>query len=84
MTLKASISLTVEQRAFARSLVAQGRYPSISAVFQRGLEMLRRDVEAHAAEIRALQALTDRRRSEPPVPLEGSTEQFVAALARDE
>ena len=52
MTVKTSISLTDEQDAYVRTLVAQGRYPSVSAVLQRGLAMLRRDDETHHAEIR--------------------------------
>jgi antitoxin ParD1/3/4 len=84
MTVKTSISLTDEQDAYTRTLVAQGRYPSVSAVLQRGLEMLRRDDETHAAEIQALQVLIDQRRSEAFVPLEGSAEEFVAAIDRED
>ena len=36
MSVKASISLTEAQEAFARELVADGRYPSRSAVLQQG------------------------------------------------
>ena len=83
MTVKTTISLTDEQDAYARTLVAEGRYPSVSAVLQRGLEMLRRDNETHSAEIQALQALIDERRSGPFVPLEESEEEFVAAIDRE-
>lgn len=41
MSVKASISLTESQEAYARSLVAEGRYASLSAVLQHGLELLR-------------------------------------------
>ena len=51
MTVKTSISLTDEQEAYARTLVARGRFASVSAVLQRGLEMLRRDDETHDADI---------------------------------
>ena len=61
MTVKTSISLTDEQEAFARSLVDAGRYSSLSAVLQQGLDMLRRDTEAHDAEIAAMRALIDQR-----------------------
>ncbi len=57
MTVKTSISLTDEQEAYARSLVERGRYSSLSAVLQHGLDMLRRDDEAHASKIQALQEL---------------------------
>ena len=61
MTVKTSISLTDDQEAYARSLVEAGKYPSLSAVLQRGLEMLRRDNERHDAEVAALRGLIDRR-----------------------
>lgn len=84
MTVKTSISLTDEQDAYARTLVAQGRYPSVSAVLPRGLEMLRRDDETHKAEIQALQVLIDQRRPGSFVTLEESAEEFVAAMDREE
>jgi len=75
MTVKTSISLTDDQEAYARSLVEAGKYPSLSAVLQRGLEMLRRDNEVHDAEVAALRALIDQRRAGPFVDLdEGETE----------
>jgi antitoxin ParD1/3/4 len=36
MSVKASILLTEAQEAFTRALVADGRYPSLSAVLQQG------------------------------------------------
>ena len=62
MTAKASISLTDSQEAFARDLVAQGRYPSLSAVLQHGLELLRKQTETEEAELAALKALEERAR----------------------
>lgn len=41
MALKSSISLTDEQDAFARDLVDQGQYSSLSAILQQTLELLR-------------------------------------------
>ena len=38
MTVKSSISLTDEQDTFARALVEKGRYGSLSAVLQQGLD----------------------------------------------
>ncbi|HET6608306.1 MAG TPA: type II toxin-antitoxin system ParD family antitoxin [Rhodopila sp.] len=84
MTVKTSISLTDDQDAYARALVAQGHYSSISAVLQRGLEMLRRDDETHRMKIQALQTLIDQRRSGPFVPLEESADAFFAAMGREE
>ena len=63
MTVKASISLTDQQDAFARGLVAEGRYPSLSAVIQQGLELLREDTEARVSETAALRALLSERRA---------------------
>jgi antitoxin ParD1/3/4 len=75
MTVKTSISLTDDQEAYARSLVEAGQYPSLSAVLQRGLDMLRRDNEVHDAEVAALRSLIDQRRSGTFIGLdEGETE----------
>lgn len=78
MTVKTSISLTDEQEAYARALVESGQYPSLSAVLQRGLEMLRRDNEARDAEVNALRSLVDQRRAGAFVDLdEGEAETRV-------
>jgi len=63
MTVKVSISLTDDQEAYARGLVDSGYYPSLSAVLQRGLDMLRRDHEMRDAEHRSLRSLIDQRRA---------------------
>ena len=57
MGVKSSISLSDQQDAFARSLVAQGRFSSVSAVIQNGLDLLQQRTEAEAAETAALKAL---------------------------
>ncbi len=62
MTVKSSISLTDEQHAFARALVEAGRYTSVSAVLQQGVDMLRQRMDAEEAETAALRALLARRR----------------------
>jgi len=62
MTAKTSISLTDAQEAYARDLVARGRYASVSAVLQHGLELLRAEHEAKEAELAALRALLEERR----------------------
>jgi antitoxin ParD1/3/4 len=62
MTAKTSISLTDSQEAFARQLVENGTYSSLSAVLQHGLEMLRAERERHEAEIAALRGLLEERR----------------------
>jgi antitoxin ParD1/3/4 len=83
MTVKTSISLTDEQEAYARSLVKRGRYSSLSAVLQQGLDMLRHDDDAHTLKVQALQALIDQRRAGMFVPLEDNVDDFLAAVDRE-
>lgn len=82
MTFKTSISLTDDQEAYARSLVERGQYPSLSAVLQRGLDMLRRETELHEAELEALRTLIDRRRQGPFVDLDQAEADTLAMLER--
>ena len=63
MTVKTSVSLTDSQEAFARELVERGRYPSLSAVLQHGLELLRSEKDLEEAELAALRALLKTRRA---------------------
>lgn len=57
MGVKSSISLSDQQDAFARRLVEQGRFSSVSAVIQNGLDLLRQRTEAEEAETTALRLL---------------------------
>ena len=82
MTVKTSISLTDDQEAYARSLVDTGQYPSLSAVLQRGLDMLRRENEMHDAELDALRTLIDRRREGPFTDLDTLKSETLAMLER--
>lgn len=82
MTVKTSISLTDSQEAFARDLVARGRYPSLSAVLQHGLEMLRTQKEAEEAELEALRALITERRKGPFISIEEGQARTKAMIAR--
>ncbi len=61
MTFKTSISLTDSQKEFALKLVESGKFPSLSAVLQHGLENFRTEHERHEAEITALRSLLDER-----------------------
>ncbi|OHV78441.1 type II toxin-antitoxin system ParD family antitoxin [Ensifer sp. LCM 4579] len=67
MSVKSSISLTDQQDAFARSLVESGRYSSMSAVLQQGLELLRQKTETEAVETAALRELVQRRLKGPMI-----------------
>ncbi|KGM35550.1 ribbon-helix-helix domain-containing protein [Inquilinus limosus] len=72
MSVEIPISLTDDQAAYARGLVDRGQYPSLSAVFRDGLDMLRREHESHDEELRTLQLLIDQRRAGPFVDLDES------------
>ena len=61
MSIKASVSISEQQDAFARDLVEQGRFASVSAVVQQGLDLLRRQDEAELLEAAALKVLLDDR-----------------------
>ena len=82
MTVKSSISLTDEQHAFARSLVEAGRYPSLSAVLQQGVDLLRRRMDAEELEIEALRELLSRRREGAFVDAEEMDARLDRMLAR--
>ena len=81
MTVKSSISLTDEQHAFARALVEAGRYASVSAVLQQGVDMLRQRMDAEEAETAALRALLARRRAGAFVGAEGMDTRLAAMIA---
>ena len=57
MGVKTSISLSDQQAAFARQLVEQGRYSSVSAVIQNSLDLLRQRAEAEEVGTAALKAV---------------------------
>ena len=61
MTVKSSISLTEEQHAFARELVEAGRYSSVSAVLQQGIDPLRQRLQDDDPHRTALKELSDQR-----------------------
>lgn len=85
MTVKASVSLTESQAAFARRLVEEGRHASLSAVVQRGLELLRAESEAREAELAALRLLLAERSGEGFTglgPGRAATEAAIAAKRR--
>ena len=61
MTVKSSISLTDEQHSFAKKLVEAGRYSSVSAVLQQGIDLLRQRLQVGDLHRTALKALLDQR-----------------------
>jgi len=81
MTVKASVSLSDQQDAFARRLVEQGRFSSVSAVVQQGLELLREQTEMKEVETAALRALIEERRKGPFLDEDESSRQIEAIIA---
>jgi antitoxin ParD1/3/4 len=61
MSVKASVSISQTQNAFARALVKHGRYSSLSAIVQHGLELVKAEAELREAETAALRALLSER-----------------------
>lgn len=80
MTVKFSISLTDSQDTFARELVEQGRYSSVSSVLQQGLELLRQRTESEELETAALRQLL-RARQEGPFVSAGEMKDRISAIA---
>jgi len=82
MTVEASISLTEQQDAFARSLVEQGHYEDLSDVVRQALELLRRETAAETAEIEAFRALIAERRSQPFISADEMDERIDRMIER--
>lgn len=82
MSVKASVSISEQQDAFARRLVEAGRYASISAVVQRGLELVREETEIKDAELAALAALLKTRAEGDFVTLDEGRKASDAMIAR--
>lgn len=82
MTVKTSVSLSDQQAAFARKLVEEGRYSSISAVIQHGLDRLQMEREAEMADVEALRAVLQERAKGPFVTNAEAKADTAAMLAR--
>jgi antitoxin ParD1/3/4 len=61
MSVKASVSISKTQDVFARNLVKHGRYSSLSAVVQHGIELVKAEAELREAETAALRTLLSER-----------------------
>lgn len=86
MSTKASVSISDQQDKFARGLVEDGKYSSLSAVVQHGLELLKQEVEMSQAELEALRALIKTRAEGDFVPMEEaqkSTSAMIEQKKRD-
>lgn len=61
MAVKFSVSLTDAQHTFAKSLVETGRFASIDAVLQQGVDFLRQQMEDETQDRAALKLLLAQR-----------------------
>jgi antitoxin ParD1/3/4 len=82
MTIKSSISLTDEQHAFAKTLVDAGRFPSVSAVLQYGVELLRQQHEDQELERAALTKLLKRRKAGKAISSSKMDERIARMIER--
>jgi antitoxin ParD1/3/4 len=82
MSVKASVSITESQDSFARSLVESGRYSSLSAVVQQGLELVRAETELREADTAALRALLEERAAGPFIGMDEVRRGTEAMIAR--
>lgn len=79
MTVKTSISLPDRQLAFAKDMVERGKFPSVSAVVQHGVELLREKTVQEDEERQAFSRWIEERMRGPTISLE----EFRVRLARD-
>ena len=82
MTVKSSISLTDDQHSFAKTLVDSGRFPSVSAVMQQGIELLREKMADEDLERAALAKVLGSRRSGPFVSATKMDNRLSKMIAR--
>ena len=81
VAVKSSISLTDEQHAFARALVEAGRYSSVSAVLQQGVDLLPQRSNAEELETAALRELLSRRRKDERISAERMDTRLCGVIA---
>ncbi|MDE2927214.1 MAG: type II toxin-antitoxin system ParD family antitoxin [Acidobacteriota bacterium] len=79
--VKHSITLTDEQHAFAKTLVDTGRYASVSAVIQQGIEDLRQRLAVADLDRMALCEILSRRRAGEFVGADEMNERLRRMLA---
>jgi antitoxin ParD1/3/4 len=80
MSVKASVSISEQQDAFARQLVKDGRYADLSAVVERGLELVREETEMAEADLAALKKLLNERMDGEFLSMEESDRQIDAMI----
>lgn len=77
MTVKPTVSLTDQAFDYAKSLVAKGKFASLSAVVQYGLGLVEYEEAERQARLEAIRGDLDRRAAQPSI----STEDMDARLA---
>ena len=78
MTVKPTISLTDQAHDFARSLVDEGKFASLSAVVQHGLQLIQREEAEHQARLAAIRADLGRRAATTSISTEEMDEELAA------
>jgi len=78
MTVKPTISLTDQAHDFARSLVDKGKFASLSAVVQHGLQLIQREEAEHQARLAAIRADLSRRAETKSISTEEMDEELAA------
>jgi len=78
MTAKPTISLTDRAYEFAKSLVARGKFASLSAVVQYGLGLVEREEEEYRARLDAIRADLDRRAAQPSISTKDMDDRIAA------
>ncbi len=81
MTVKSSVSLTDDQFAFAKAMVKTGQYSSVSAVLQKGVEVLRQREEDAELERDALRRLLGQRAAGHTVSAESFDDKLSDVIA---
>lgn len=78
MTAKPTISLTDQAHEFAKSLVESGKFASLSAVMQHGLQLVEREAAEHQARLDAIRTDLERRAAKPSISTEDMDLQLAA------
>ena len=81
-SVKASVSISVQQDSFARKLVEEGRYADLSEVVQRGLELVREETEMKDDNREKLRALLESRMKGEFLTVGESDAQIAAMIAK--
>ena len=77
MTVKPTISLTDQAHEFAKSLVESGKFASLSAVMQHGLQLVEREEAEHQARLDAIRADLGRRAETASISTEDMDRQLA-------